>query len=268
MRKLAVISCVLVLAAASCQRQTGDTGELGTIKAGVLTVGSDIPFEPFEYEDDAGELTGFDVDLIKEIASRLELEVEWIDADFEGIFTSLAAGQFDAVASATTITEERSRQVNFTDPYFVSQQALSINSERTPDIDSVDDLGSGHTVAVQAGTTGRDWATENLGPKGVEIREFPDAPDTYNALEAGVVTGVIFDEPSAISEAVSRPALRVVEIIDTGERYGFAVDPEKQALLDAMNRVLREIIDDGTYDTIFAKYSDLPPGGDIRSAGD
>ena len=229
---------------------------------GVLTVGSDIPFPPFEFRE-GDELTGFDVDLMEEIASRLGLdEVRWVDTSFDTIFTQLAGGRFDAIASATTITEERSQIVSFTEPYYLAQQALTVNTAETPDLTSVDGLSSGDVVAVQQGTTGEIWARENV-PEGVQIRSFPEAPDTYTALEAGNVTAVVFDEPSALSEAERREDLEVVVTIDTGERYGFPVNPENDELLEAMNAVLAEMIEDGTYDEIYSAYPDLPPGGSI-----
>jgi polar amino acid transport system substrate-binding protein len=238
---------------------TEQAPEFQTIEAGVLTVGSDIPFPPFEFRE-GGELTGFDVELVEEMASRLNLEVNWVDTAFDTIFTQLAAGRFDVVASATTITPERDEQINFTDPYYLAQQALTVNTEETPDIRSVDDLDEGDVIAVQTGTTGEAWARENLGAR---IRSFPEAGDTYTALEAGSVTGVFFDEPSAISEAEARPALEVVEKIDTGEQYGFGVDPNNQELLEVLNGVLQETKDDGTYDEIYGRFGDLPPGGNI-----
>jgi ABC-type amino acid transport substrate-binding protein len=234
---------------------------LATVVEGQLTVGSDIPFPPFEYREN-GELTGFDVDLIEEIAERLGLDTNWIETDFDTIFTQLAAGRFDVVASATTITEEREEMVNFTEAYYLAQQALVVNTDETPDVRTVEDLGSGDVVAVQSGTTGEAWARENV-PDGVDVRSFPNAPDTYIALEAGNVTAVIFDEPSAVTEADQREGLEVVTTIDTGERYGFAVNPENEELLDEINRVLREIIDDGTYADIYGRYEELPPGGRI-----
>lgn len=242
--------------------ETGGLPEFSTVEDGVLTVGSDVPFPPFEFRE-GDELTGFDVDLMEEIASRLGLEeVRWVDTSFDTIFTQLAGGRFDAVASATTITDERSQIVNFSEPYYLAQQALTVNAGETPDIAGVDDLSSGDVVAVQQGTTGEIWARENL-PEGVEIRSFPEAPDTYTALEAGNVTAVLFDEPTAISEAASRTGLEVVETIDTAERYGFPVNPENEELLDAVNAVLAEIIEDGTYAEIYAAYPDLPPGGNV-----
>ncbi|MDX1449583.1 MAG: transporter substrate-binding domain-containing protein, partial [Acidimicrobiia bacterium] len=230
---------------------------------GVLTVGSDIPFPPFEDFDDAGDVIGFDADLVNEMANRLGLTVEWVDTDFDTIFTQLATGRFDVVASATTITPDRAAQVNFTDPYYAANQALTVNTNERPDITSVDDLGDGDVVAVQTGTTGADWAAENLAPNGVEVREFPGAPDTYNALEAGQVDGVIFDEPSAAEEASNRAGLAVVAVIETGELYGFGVDPAREELLGELNRVFNDMLTDGTYQAIYDAWFPDAPGGSV-----
>jgi ABC-type amino acid transport substrate-binding protein len=240
--------------------------EITTIEEGTLTVASDIPFPPFEFED-GGELTGFDVDMVEEIGSRLGLEVSWVDTSFDTIFTQLAAGQFDMVASATTITEERQRTVNFTEPYYRAQQALTINPEQSPDITSVDDLGQGDSVAVQTGTTGESWANENLGPNGVQVRTFPEAGDTFTAAEAGQVTGVIFDEPAAVDAAADRPGLEVVDTVDTGEEFGFPINPDNEALLTAANQALSDMVADGTYDEIYTRYFPDAPAGSVTDGG-
>ncbi|MFQ5948760.1 MAG: ABC transporter substrate-binding protein, partial [Acidimicrobiia bacterium] len=222
---------------------------------------SDIPFPPFEDFDAAGNVIGFDAELVEEMASRLGLTVEWIDTDFDTIFTQLAGGaRFDMVASATTITAEREELINFTDRYYLAQQALTVNKELTPEITAVDDLGEGHSVAVQTGTTGEIWANENLAPKGVDVVSFPGAPDTMIALEGGQVTGVIFDEPFAVDQVAIRPTLAIAGVIDTDENYGFPVDPAHPGLLDALNGALRDIIDDGTYQRIYDKWFVAPAG--------
>ncbi len=239
---------------------TTTAAESITQTEGVLTVGSDIPWPPFEDFDDAGNVIGFDPSLIEEIASRLGLTVEWVDTDFDTIFTQLATGRFDAVASGTTITPERAQQVNFTVPYYHAQQALTVNVDITPGLRGTESLGAGNSIAVQTGTTGADWAVENLAPNGVDVREFPEAPDTYNALEAGQVDGVIFDEPSAVEESANRAGLAVVEVIETNESFGFGVDPAREALLGQMNAALEAMIDDGTYQTIYDTWFDAPAG--------
>jgi polar amino acid transport system substrate-binding protein len=241
----------------------GAKARVSTIKSGVLTVGSDVPFPPFEFRK-GGELTGFDVDVTEEMARRLGLRVEWVDTSFDTLFTQVAAGRFDMAAAATTITPERAKQVRFTEPYYAAQQALTVNKERSPGVASVDELSAGDVVAVQTGTTGEAWARENVAD-GVEIRAFPEAPDIYTALEAGAVEAVIMDEPSAVSETATRKALAVAQTIDTQERYGFAVDPRNADLLDALNGALADMQKDGTYQRIYDRYEDLPPKGSIAS---
>jgi hypothetical protein len=144
----------------------------------VLTVGSDIPYPPFEDFDpaDGTKVIGFDADLITEIADRLDLTVEWIDTDFDTIFTQLATGVFDVVIAASTITPERALQVNFSEAYYNSQQAFIVNTALNPTIDSTDDLGAGDSVAVQTGTTGADWAAASLADQGVEVVSSPRWP--------------------------------------------------------------------------------------------
>ncbi|HEX6262068.1 MAG TPA: ABC transporter substrate-binding protein [Actinomycetota bacterium] len=235
---------------------------LETLQEGVLTVGSDIPYPPFEYRE-GGELTGLDIDLITEMATRLGLEVEVIDTDFDTIFTQLAGGRFDVVASATTITPEREEEVNFTEGYYNAQQSLTVLADSG--ITSVDELGEEHSVAVQRGTTGEAWAEENLAPQGVTLRTFTQTPDLYSAVEGGAVTGAINDEPSAIAEVAAREGLELVETIDTGEVYGIAVNPANEPLLEELNRVLAEMIEDGTYEEIYSAYPDLPPGGNVAA---
>jgi ABC-type amino acid transport substrate-binding protein len=239
--------------------------EFTTLEDGVLTVGSDIPYPPFEFKKE-GELIGLDMDLVNEIADRLGLTTKIIDTGFDTIFTQLAGGRYDVVIAASTITPEREEQVNFSDPYYNAQQSLTVNTTERDDIKSVDDLQDGDVIAVQGGTTGKAWAEDNLA-EGIEIRSFPEGPDGYTALEAGDVDGVINDEPTALAEIAGREGLELVQQIPTGESYGIAVDPENEELLDAINEVLAEIIEDGTYDDIYGSYPDLPPGGNIAQTG-
>lgn len=278
-RRMSVLAALLAVAMvlAACGGDDGGGGDGGdgesasqqasfsTVRSGVLTVGSDIPFPPFEFRR-GEELTGFDIELSRELARRLGLRARFVDTPFDTIFTQLAAGQFDMVASATTITEERRRQVNFTEPYYAAQQALVVNTQQSPELRALDGLESGDVVAVQTGTTGETYARENV-PEGVDVRSFPEAPNTYSALESGAVTAVLFDEPSALTEVAERDGLKIVQTIDTGERYGFAVDPRNEELLTALNRALAEIKQDGTYQRIYQKFDELPRGGNILQAG-
>jgi polar amino acid transport system substrate-binding protein len=235
-----------------------------TLKSGTLTVGSDIPYPPFEFNK-GGNLTGFDVDLMDAIAKKMGLKPTWQNANFNTIFTALAANKFDVVAAAVTAyapkgspayqtVQQRRRVVAFTRPYYESLQSLAVNTTKTPDIKTTDDLSSGDRVGVQTGTTGAFWAQENLDSKGVQIADFTKAPDMFNALQAGSIVGIVNDLPVSIAAIKGKSELKVVEQIATGEQYAFAVNKDNTSLLKAIDTALKKMLNDGSYAQIFNKY--------------
>lgn len=262
-----IASCAMIVAA--CGKKTPTTtgesptgggstssptvAQLDLVKPGTLTVASCLDYAPFEYYE-GGVLKGFDVDLMQAIADKLGLQLAWEKHDFNTIFTALAANQFDAVAAASTIKPDRLQVVDFSDPYYNSRQSLTVNITKTPTIQTTDDLKAGDSVGAQKGTTGLTWATQNLAPKGITVKTYTGAPAAFTDLEAGQITGVINDEPSSESEVKSRPDLKVVQPIDTGEHYGFGVAKTRTDIKDAINGALKELIADGTYKQIFEKY--------------
>ena len=240
--------------------ETTAPAEFTTIEEGVLMVGSCLDYPPFE-SIEGGDEVGFDVDLAEAIAERLGLTVEWVRADFDTIFTAVAGGQFDMVAAASTITDERLQTVDFSDPYYNSRQALVVVSGS--DIASTDDIGEGDIVGVQRGTTGKSYAEENLAPQGAEIKTFTAAPDAFRDLEAGGVTAIVNDEPSS-ADIIEKsfPGLEIAQPIETEELYGFAFSKDNPELTEAVNGALAEIIEDGTYEQIFMQYFpgvEVPP---------
>lgn len=270
MRRITIlIVAMLALVAAGCAEETQPVTQptpppFDTLEAGTLVVGSDIPYKPFEFED-AGDFTGFDIDLIRAVAAQLGLQLEVKDSNFDTIFTSLAAGKFDVVGSAVTayaspgspaeetVTDRRGI-VDFTIAYYDSLQSLAVNTEETPDLTSTDGLAAGDRVAVQRATTGESWARANLETKGIEIVDFVEAPGMFAALEGGQVKGVINDLPVSLEAVAGKPALGVVQQIDTGEQYAFAVNKENPGLRDAIDGALRALFADGTYARLFGQY--------------
>lgn len=252
----------------------GGGDEFNLVEEGHLTVGSDIPYPPFEFNDASGALTGFDVDIIRGVAEKIGLENtddDWLSVNFDTIFQQLQAGtKFDVVAAAVTayapegspafdVTEERKTVVDFTVPIYPSLQSLTVDTEASPDVMSVDDLPDGARVAVQASTTGAFFAEENL--TNVELVQFPRAPQMYQALEAGQVDAVFNDLPVTLEAIKGRDHLQVVEQVETGEEYAIAVAKDNPALLEAINGALEEMFADGSYAEIYEKYfpeQDLP----------
>lgn len=236
------------------EQAVGDPGELELVNEGTLTVCSDIPYPPFEFEDASAPsgYSGFDIDLVQEIADRLDLELEVLEVGFDGLQSgaTLAAGQCDLAASAMTITEERAENLNFSDPYYDSLQSLVVPADS--DITSLEDL-AGQSLGVQRGTTGAMFAQENA-PEDTEIIEFSSGPDLFTAMQAGQVAGGLQDLPVNIERVEQDDEFQIVAEFDTGEQYGFAAALGNDALTDAVNAILQEMRDDGTYDEIYDRY--------------
>lgn len=227
-------------------------GEVSTITEGTLTVCSDIPYAPFEFEED-GEITGFDIEVMEAIAGELGLELEVNAIGFDPIQsgTALNSDQCDVAASAMTITEDREANLDFSDPYYDAEQSLLTASDAG--IASIEDL-SGNTVGVQSATTGETYTRENA-PEDAEIRAFENPGDLFTALQSGTIQAVLQDLPVNAEYARNNEGFEVVETYATGEQYGFAVAEEgSDALLEGINDALQSVRDSGTYDQLFDKY--------------
>lgn len=225
-----------------------------------LTVGSDIPYPPFE-QGKPGSYTGFDVELMEAIGEKTGRTPEFQDTSFDTIFLDLAQGKFEAVASATTITDEREKTVDFTNPYYLSEQAILV--EEGGEIDSVEKM-AGATIGVQQGTTGEEFVEEKA--EAGEIREYPQGPDAVSALKTGTVDAVVIDIPVAENAVEGQEGLEISTAIPTEEEYGFAVAEDDKELLEELNEALREVIEDGTYATIYEKWFKHEPPAAIETA--
>lgn len=234
------------------------------ITAGTLTVGSDIPFPPFEFGKPPN-YDGFDIDMVNEIANRLELTPKYEDTSFDTIFTDVAQGKFDMVASASTITPEREQTVNFSSPYYEAEQALLVPPGS--DIQSVEDL-DGLTIGAQDGTTGEAYANDETNAG--SVRGFPNGPAAIAALQNGQVEATIIDQPVA-QDAVDKGQsdFEVATTIPTGELYGLAFSKKTPALLDAVNGALKEMKDDGALNDIYQKWFKIDaPESVLKSSDD
>lgn len=225
------------------------------ISAGKLTVCSDAPYEPFEYQDENGNWTGFDMDLMTAIAKRYGLTLEVTKQPFDGIWLAPAAGTCDIVASSITITEERAQNAAFSDPYFDADQSLLVRSEDAATYVDIASL-AGKTIAVQTGTTGEAYAKENAGD--AKVQSFDDAAAMFAALEGKQVDAVLQDLPINAFRAVKQGNTQVTATFPTEEKYGFAMAKDNVDLLDAVNESLNEFRAGGVYDEIYQKYFGTP----------
>lgn len=226
------------------------------VNDGQLTVCSDMPYKPFEFEED-GETTGFDYDVVSAMGEQLGVEVEFVTTPFDSIIPALAAGNCDMIASAMTITDERAQQVDFTDPYFDADQSLLVLKENEDTYATLDDL-AGKTIGVQVETTGATYAAENT-PEGATIKEFQTGDEMFPALISGDIDAALQDLPVNAYRATTAPDQFVVtQTFPTGEQYGFAVAKGSTDLLAALNAALAAARSDGTYDAAYATWFGEP----------
>lgn len=257
---LLAITALVVAGCGSSSDTTGSSSGSGGGGGEPLTVGSDIPYPPFE-QGKSPNYEGFDIELMEAIGEKIGRTPEFQDTSFETIFRDVQQGKFEAVISAATITEEREKAVDFSNPYYLSEQAVLV--KEGSDIESLEDL-EGKTVAVQQGTTGQELAKEELG--GSEVRPYPEGPDAVNALKAGTVEGVIIDAPVAQNAVEKSGGVEIAEKVPTEEEYGIAVAQGETELLEEINKGLKEVEEDGTYAKIYKKWFKLEPPKAIFTA--
>jgi len=218
---------------------------------GKVIIGNNAEYPPFEYVDEDGNIVGFDPELMAAIAEEAGFEFEIVNTRWDGIFVALAAGEFDAVISAATITPERAETVNFSDPYFDAGQMITVRADTT-DITGPEDL-AGKKVGVQMGTTGDIWLTDDTE---AEVMRYDENTLAFQALANGDVDAAVADGPTAIDIVKANPEmnLEVLDGVYTEEQYGIAVNKGRPDLLEAINRGLAAVKASGKYDEIYEKY--------------
>ncbi len=221
---------------------------------GVALVASDTTYPPFESVDTtSNQVVGFDVDLLNAIGKSQGFTPQIVTENFDTIFAKLAQGNYDLVISAVTITDDRAKIVNFSNPYFQSSQSITVRQADAAKYKTVDDL-AGAKIGVQKGTTGEDFANKQV--KNATVSGFDLAPQALQALANKDVDAVIIDTPVALNLISTQPQLNLVVTAGglTDEKYGIAVRKECGDLLNKVNAGLRAVVADGTYNTIYRKY--------------
>jgi polar amino acid transport system substrate-binding protein len=258
--KTFAVAAAAALTLAGCATDT-DTVETESgaklVKEGVLTVCTHLPYEPFQYTE-KGQVVGFDVDMMDLLAKELGVEQKIFDTPFEGIQSgqALNTGKCDIAAAGMTITDERARVIDFSEPYFEATQALLV--KKGSGIEDLDDL-AGKSLAVQEATTGEIYAQENA-PDDTELRSFEDLALLQTAVKTGQVDAGMNDNGVLFDYVRDNPELEVATEFETGEQYGFAVKKDgNDELLDMVNEVIDQAREDGTYDKIYKKWFGTTP---------
>jgi polar amino acid transport system substrate-binding protein len=259
--KAFALTSVLALALTACGSSDDDSDKTGSsssgpdlnlVKSGTLTVCSDVPYAPMEDFDKSSPtgFKGFDVDVVTEIAKKLDLKLVYKDSDFDALQSGLAlnSGQCDIAASAMTITEERAKKIGFSDPYVDSNQSLLVPADST--ITGIADL-DGKNLGVQRVTTGAAYAEEHA--KGAKIIAYKDDGAEFNALKAGNVDALLQDFPVNFVHTTDGK-FKIVETYQTNEHYGLAMKKTNTELIEQVNKILAEMKSDGTIQKLNDTY--------------
>jgi len=249
----ATVAPTTAAAATAAATKAATSAPKACAASNVLKVASDASYPPFENVNKDKQIVGFDVELLTAIAKSQGLDVTFTNENFSTIFAKLAQGDYDAVISAATITEERAKTVDFSNPYFISSQSITVRKADISKYKTLDDL-AGLKVGVQKGTTGEELVTgkvKNATTSGYEL-----APQALQALANKDVEAVVIDTPVALNIIAEQPELGLAVVAKdlTAENYGIAVRKDCAEVLNKINAGLRAVVADGTYNTIYKKY--------------
>lgn len=191
----------------------------GSAMAADWVVGANIGNVPWEFQDASGKYVGFEIDLVNEVAKRAGKTVQVENIPFNGLFPAVQSGRIQIAVSSITITPKRLESLAFAQPYYDSDQSLSVL--KTTKIDKLEDL-SGKTVGVDTASTGDIYATENTAKlKIAKISRYEGLQPAMLDLAAGRIDGYISDIPAVEYYIKDKPQYKIVARIPTNERYSF-----------------------------------------------
>lgn len=244
MKKLIVAaSCALAMIAGSVQAKEWKE----------IRIAFDVPYEPFEYKDENGELTGFEVELAEAMCEEMGAKCEFVIQAWDGMIPGLLARKFDAIMSSMSITPERAERVQFSEPYYNTPGGWFGPESFNTDVTDKEAM-KGKTVGVQRGTTMDTFVTEELGGV-VTIKRYTTADDMVLDLEGQRLDVVFVDYPVGEQTVLSKDGYKEVgEPVKLGEGVGVAMRKRDTDLAEQVNAALKTLKEDGTYDAIMKKY--------------
>ncbi|KMQ76324.1 transporter substrate-binding domain-containing protein [Marinobacter subterrani] len=243
MKKLIVAaSCVLALIAGAAHAQERN-----------LRIAFDVPYEPFEYKADNGELTGFEVELAEAMCKEMKANCEFVIQAWDGMIPGLLARKFDLIMSSMSITDERAERVLFSEPYYNTPGGWFARDGFSTDVTDMDAM-KGKVVGVQRGTTMDTYVTENMGGI-VTIKRYTTADDMVLDLEGERLDVVFVDYPVGEQTILTKEGFQEVgEQVKLGQGVGVAMRKRDTDLAKDVNAALATLKENGTYDEIMKKY--------------
>ena len=216
-------------------------------------IASDSTFAPFEFQNSDGKYVGIDVDLVKRIAELQGFPIEFKFIGFSSAVQAVEAGQADAIIAGMTVTDERKKSFDFSEPYFNSGIQIAVKKDNTK-ITSYDEL-KGQTVGAKIGTESADFLEKNKDTYGFSIKYLDSTDALYSALEIGEIEAMMDDYPViGYGVAQNQPLITPIPK-ESGGSYGFAVKKGQNAeLIEMFNEGLKELKQTGEYDKIVGSY--------------
>ena len=224
-----------------------------------LIIGTEGSYPPFNSLTADGSLVGFDIDIAKALCARMKVECKFVTQDWDGFIPALQAGKFDAIIASMTITEERRKQVAFTQKYY--ETPLSLVAPKESDLAATDPASvAGMTVGVQAATRQAVYAEDFYARAGARLKQYPSQEEAMQDLLNGRLDVVLADRfmlQSWLKDDSGGCCKMIGDVEGTAAQAGIAVRLEDHELLDRFNAALDAIIADGTYKAIRSKYFDF-----------
>ena len=252
-RNLLVGSLGLVLSAGLLgQAVAGE--QLQKIKdAGVINVGLEGTYPPFSFVDEAGKLSGFEVEFSEALAKELGVKVNLQPSKWDGILAALESKRLDAVINQVTISEERKKKYDFSEPYTVSGiQALVLTKKAAElNIKSAADLG-GKKVGVGLGTNYEQWVKANVPT--ADVRTYEDDPTKFQDLRVGRIDAILIDRLAALEYAKKAKDTTAAGEAFSRQEAGIALRKGEPELLAAVNKAIDKLRADGTLKKLSEKY--------------
>lgn len=229
---------------------TGDNLLSQVKSSGKLRIGTEGTYAPFTFHDSTGNLTGFDVDIANEIATRLGVKAEFVETKWDGMFAGLDAKRFDAVINEVSIKPDRQEKYDFSDPYIVSKAVLIVRDDNT-DITKFEDLKgkkSGQSLTSNLGDLARSY--------GANIEQADGFNQTIDLLTSKRIDATINDSLSFLDLKKQKPdvPIKIVAEQENAEKSAVLVNKGNKELLDAINKALADMKADGTYLNISNKW--------------
>ena len=219
------------------------------VEEGKLHMATNAAFPPYEMTTDDGGFEGIDVEVATAIAEKLGLELVVDNMDFSSVITAVQGGKSDIAMAGMTVNEERKQNVDFTDTYANAVQVIIVKEDS--DIATVDDL-DGKMIGVQQGTTGHIYCEDDYGAD--HVTAYDTGATATQALLTGKVDAVVIDSEPAKAYVAENDGLKILDTEYANEEYAIGIGKENAGLYNAVNDALKELIDDGTVQSIVDKY--------------